>query len=419
MQQLTTDRGAVLRVMERAEAALRRSADGVAPHLPEMTPAEAAELEREIHAAREWAAVEEPRQMEITGELDELAPGGDYISHHPVIAQTQSAIERFADEAAAPALAPAAVAADQVPLDLVFDALLFRLRGQAPFIEHESVDDFRFELAPNATVVLVGDFGTAKRRAILVAQAIRAVAPDHVIHLGDIYPSGTPALARRHFVDVWTQHGPPGARYWAMNGNHEMAAGGIGYFQVVLPFCRQPASYFSLQNEHWKLIALDTAYREHDLHAPQKPWLHARLREGQSRNILLTHHQMFSAVDGRPDANRDRLPRTMREFVQTGRIFGWFWGHEHRFLSYARNAEVPYLARSLGHGGKRIKHVSGVARFPAPRVLHYWEVRRTDDPAHCLNGFAILRFDGAKVDITYADETGFEWNAEQWPDLPH
>lgn len=424
MQQLTTNRDAVLRVMKRTQDALDQQVAAGAPS-DEMTVAEAAELARELRQAREWAHAVEPFQMAETGEAEELQPDGDYISHHPVIALTQSAMERFADEAEeagapAEALKDLADAGDEVPPHLVIDALLFFLRTRPPFPTHQSLDDLRFELAPNATVVLVGDFGTAKPRAIRVAQAIRAVNPDHVIHLGDIYPSGTPELARRHFVDVWQAHGPKNARYWALNGNHEMAAKGIGYFNVVLPFCGQRASYFSLQNEHWKLIGLDSAYIDFDLHPAQKPWLHARLQEGSSRNILLTHHQMFSAVDGRPRENAKRLPRTMQEFVQTGRIFGWYWGHEHRFLSYAADPEFGgYLARAVGHGGKRIKYVSGVTDFPAPAVRHYWEVRRPDKPERCLNGFAILRFNGPQVDITYADEEGTEWNAERWPGQPH
>lgn len=418
MQQLTTNRDAVLRVMERTEAALEQQAAAPGEQPGVLTRAEAAELARELELARMWALTEEPRELELTGETDELAPDGDYISHHPVIALTQTAMERFADVAEESGAMEAA--ADEVPPHRVVDALLFRLRNRPPFPTHQSLNDFRFQLASNATVVVVGDFGTAKPRAIRVAQAIRAANPDHVIHLGDIYPSGTPELARRHFVDVWRAHGPQNARYWALNGNHEMAAKGIGYFDVVLPFCGQPASYFSLQNEHWKLIGLDSAYIDFDLHPAQKPWLHARLQEGESRNILLTHHQMFSAVDGRPQENAARLPRTMQEFVQTGRIFGWLWGHEHRFLSYAADpAFGGYLARALGHGGKRVKYVSGVKDFPSPPVRHYWQARRQDKPHRCLNGFAILRFNGANVDITYADETGFEWYPESWPNQPH
>jgi 3',5'-cyclic AMP phosphodiesterase CpdA len=419
MQKLTTDRGAVLRVMERTLATLEGRP---APHATAAAAApESARDDRLAERFRDalaWTRETEPREMVVTGEERELDPGADYISHHPLIAQVQAAMESFAD--ARGGAGPEE--ADEVPVDLVAAHAAVRLEGRPPFPTHQSLDDLVYELAPNATVVLVGDFGTAKPRAIRVAQAIRAVKPDHVIHLGDIYPSGTPELAQRHFIDVWRQHGPDPVRtkYWALNGNHEMAAEGTGYFADVLDFCGQRASYFSLQNSHWKLIGLDSAYRDHDLHPDQKPWLHARLEEGDSRNILLTHHQPFSAVDGRPHKNRERLLRTMQEFVQTGRIFGWYFGHEHRFLSYAADPEFGgYLARAVGHGGKSVDYVSGVKKYPSPRVKHYWEVPRPDRPSKCLNGFALLRFAGPTVTISYPDENGFEWYAEIWPDQPH
>lgn len=376
------------------------------------------ELAERIREALEWVRETEPHEMVVTGEERELEPGADYISHHPLVAQVQAAMELFAD--ARGAAGPEA--ADEVPVELVAEHAAVRLEEGPSFRSHETLDDLRFELKSKATVVLVGDFGTAKPRAIRVAQAIRAVEPDHVIHLGDIYPSGTPELARRHFIDVWTQHGPDPARtkYWALNGNHEMAARGTGYFADVLDFCGQRASYFSLQNAHWKLIGLDSAYLNHDLQPEQKPWLHARLQEGESRNILLTHHQMFSAIDGRVQENQAGLPTTMQEFVQTGRIFGWCWGHEHRFLSYAPEAEFGgYLARAIGHGGKSVDHVTGVKEYPSPRVIHYWDVLRPKEQDKCLNGFALLRFDGPTLTISYPDETGFEWHPEVWPDHPH
>jgi 3',5'-cyclic AMP phosphodiesterase CpdA len=249
MQKLTTDRGAVLRVMERTLATLegRQAADATEAAAALATARDDALAER-FREALAWTRDTEPDDMVVTGEERELDPGADYISHHPLIAQVQAAMELFAD--ARGGAGPGE--ADEVPVELVKEHAAVRLEGRPPFRTHQSLDDLRFELAPSATVVLVGDFGTAKPRAIRVAQAIRAAKPDHVIHLGDIYPSGTPEIARRHFIDVWRAHGPDPARtkYWAMNGNHEMAAEGTGYFADVLDFCGQRTSYFSLQNEH-------------------------------------------------------------------------------------------------------------------------------------------------------------------------
>jgi len=51
-----------------------------------------------------------------------------------------------------------------------------------------------------------------------------------------------------------------------MDGNHEMYARGMAYFDVFLPRLGlaggtpQQASFFCLENDHWRFIALDTGY---------------------------------------------------------------------------------------------------------------------------------------------------------------
>jgi hypothetical protein len=39
-----------------------------------------------------------------------------------------------------------------------------------------------------------------------------------------------------------------------------MYSGGEAYFNVVLKAFGQPQPFFCLENEHWRLIGLDTAY---------------------------------------------------------------------------------------------------------------------------------------------------------------
>ncbi len=395
-------------VQAAAEAYDARSRGAEVPTLESFSADVAGRIAHKLREALEWARTTVEEQL--TGESDDLEGmgDGDYVSHHPVIALAQTAMEE----------APLAHEIRSIGQHI----LEFQLTpGPDLFVAHQSLDDFRFPLAAKCTVVLVGDWGTGKDRAKRVADVIRQVDPDHVIHLGDIYPSGTPARARKHFVDVWNQHGPKRAKYWAMNGNHEMNAKGVGYFGTVLPFCSQQASYFSLENAHWKLIALDTAYQARDLEPRQAPWLDARLKDGGARNILLTHHQMFSAVDPRPPTDHAKLIQAMQPFVASGRIFGWFWGHEHWMLSYARDpAFGGYLARAIGHGGKRIKDVAGQHNGHAPAVRHYWNRPHPTVPGRCLNGFAVLRFDGPQLVISYPDETGpLDLFTEIWPDQPH
>lgn len=406
-------RETVLDAARRAADAFQARATGAAvtgiEHVPEHEAGEVAGL---LRGALEWARTHE-QQEHAAGETLEGEGDGDYASHNPVLALTQAALS---DELPQPM-----GAAPPLPLRAIRENLRFQ-SGEANvdrFIKHEKLADFVYPLAERCTVVLVGDWGTGKKRARNVADRIREFNPDHVIHMGDIYPSGTVEMTQKHFIDVWEDHGPSNAKYWSLIGNHDMDAKGAGFFGLVLTYCQdQEASYFSLENEHWKLIGLDTAFREYDLEPRQFDWLDARLNDGGARNILLTHHQTFSAVDPRP--RNKPLKSTMKRFVDTGRIFGWFWGHEHWMLSYARDANVPFLARAVGHGGKRILNVEDQHNGHAPPVRQYWRQRHQTIDGRSLNGFVVMQFDGPNITIVYPDETGeVGVPPEVWPDSPH
>ena len=106
-------------------------------------------------------------------------------------------------------------------------------------------------------------------------RCIEAWRPHYSIHLGDVYYVGDPAEVGANFLGI------PNPRYqfapckwplgsegaFALNGNHEMYALGYGYFDHILPKLGvrgsphgQRASYFCLENDHWRIIALDTSY---------------------------------------------------------------------------------------------------------------------------------------------------------------
>lgn len=405
MNSIATNRGIVLDTVARAADDFTARGTGAAVQgLEEISPEVAALLAKELRRAHDWALSPEGRHEEE----DELVGEDDYVSHDPSISLVQAAMDEHADQGGGEG---------KSLLHLIGDMLGIRTRNKLGFQATGSVHD----LPAQCRVVLVGDWGTAKPRAREVARAIAATRPDHIIHLGDIYPSGTRTRARKRFLDVWKDEVPPGPKLWAMNGNHEMNAGGIGYFQVVLPALGQQASFFCLRNEHWKLIALDSAYDDFDLHSGQMPWLMQQLGNGPGNNILMTHHQMFSVVDTRPFKNSHKLMTTMQPVVETERIFGWFWGHEHRCLAYAREIEWGnYHARAIGHGGKRIRMVRDEDIQPTlgPRLLRRWNVEHPDKPGRAMNGFALLHFNGASLTIDYIDQTGVTRDSETWPDRP-
>jgi len=214
-------------------------------------------------------------------------------------------------------------------------------------------------------VAIASDWATGLYGAPVIAKTMSRMGAerpfDLLLHLGDVYYSGTRTEAKERFVDMW----PFGAglRNRALNGNHDMYAGGFGYFDTVLRSCEQDASYFALQNEHWLLVGLDTAYVEHDIDSTQVAWLKLVCEKaGSGRKVVLfSHHQPFSRLSGQGPHLRDAL----RDLLGTRRITAWYWGHEHQCVIYDQHERWGVHGRCLGNGG-----------IPEPRPAQVREAER-------------------------------------------
>ena len=131
-----------------------------------------------------------------------------------------------------------------------------------------NLNDFR--------MALLGDWGTGRYGAPVSANSIEndQKGYDVLIHLGDVYYSGDDDEVKKQFLGFWPRSPKkPNAVNRACNSNHEMYTGGKAYFKHTLPQFAQKASYFALQNDHWILCGLDTAYADKDLAKDQAAWL--------------------------------------------------------------------------------------------------------------------------------------------------
>jgi hypothetical protein len=283
-------------------------------------------------------------------------------------------------------------------------------------------EDSTPDVIPNtARVAIVGDWGTGLYGAPKSAETIEndpepiAVA----MHLGDVYYSGTEREVRSRFLDLWPRRRKDSTINRALNGNHEMYAGGYGYFDTILrdPDFNQKSSYFALQNDHWTLIGLDTSHlgyeRDHDLDAKQVEWVNDVAAQAEDRRIVLfSHHQLFSTLDSQGTKLRAKLA----SILQKGQVFAWYWGHEHRCILYDRN-ELGMYGRCVGHSGIPYirsemlyqpivgqtlpymwRQFPATENAPAARFLdgpNLWVKDRENDFAP--NGHLILEFDGPSL----------------------
>lgn len=203
-------------------------------------------------------------------------------------------------------------------------------------------------MADTVRIGILGDWGTGLYGAPICKRSIENDSNGFqiLLHLGDVYYSGTEKEVRENFLRHWPR--VPGSVSRACNSNHEMYSGGYGYFDVTLPDFGQSSSCFAFQNGHWLLVGLDSGYKDHDLAENQVPWLEGLIESAGSRKVVLfCHHQPFSLME----SQGTKLVNKLQSLLINQKIFAWYWGHEHRCVLYDRHPLWRLHGRCIGHSG--------------------------------------------------------------------
>jgi hypothetical protein len=271
-------------------------------------------------------------------------------------------------------------------------------------------------IANRARLVIVGDWGSGIQRALKVKKRMEKAVEDgkaerrqvHVIHLGDVYYSGWKSEYEKRFLEPWpVARGVKDVGSFTLNGNHDMYSGGHGYFGTCLAdprFARQGrSSFFALRNACWQFLALDTSYNDQALYGDQVNWTMRQLQENPHlKTVLLSHHQLFSAYERAAPG----IAVQLKSVLKTGRIDGWFWGHEHRCLVYDAAEDVAF-ASCVGHGGIPEYLVADEGdRLPKPLVYDYRKVWGDGSEPWDMFGFVCVDLDDESCKLTYVDEDG-------------
>ncbi|MFK8165376.1 MAG: metallophosphoesterase [Lewinella sp.] len=259
------------------------------------------------------------------------------------------------------------------------------------------VADFGVIQIPNdAKVAILGDFATGLNDATtLLIAMLRDLQPDFIVHLGDIYYSGSEQECKTYVATFDYAFSVTGRKVpvFSLPGNHDYYSGGWGFFKSVLemnakngfPQYAQPASYFCLrtENANWQLLGMDTGYNSvhnyqvtklgGNLEAAYAPWLEFdeaawhqnKLTNFPGRTILMSHHQLFSSDavinDGdrvvyQQGTNVDALTYLNGNLLQVfkdylPKVAAWFWGHEHTLNIFKDNQAGLSKARLVGNSG--------------------------------------------------------------------
>ena len=266
----------------------------------------------------------------------------------------------------------------------------YKLSGNKPvYRKPANNDDFVYPLPAGQdetlTIGLIADWGSGEKVAELVFEEMCLHKPEAIIHLGDVYYSGTAKEQAENFTDIVNRirEDYPCALY-NLPGNHDYYAGGAAFYDE-LPRLNQPpaapagtpqqeASFFCLRNDHWQIHGLDTGYHDHDYfkHAvdntrkllqgigpdhetyltdEELAWHQDKLNtKGNRRVIFLSHHQLFSAYGkiGKAYVN-NHLREQFNDALQNQEIDAWFWGHEHTLQIYGSHLGLD-KGRCIGYG---------------------------------------------------------------------
>jgi hypothetical protein len=306
-------------------------------------------------------------------------------------------------------------------------------RKPVPYVRAAIVGPKTIEIKANARVALMGDWGTGASPAIDVLQYMAGDSPDVVVHLGDIYYSGTPEECRSNFVNpinaVLRKDKP--FPVYSLSGNHDMYCGGLGFYSLIAqlnatPFT-QPASFFCLRSadEKWQLLAMDTGLHDDNpgtvaaavtyLEEDELAWHCDRISEFSGRTILLSHHQLFSAFSpiGAPDSEGKRsavnpqLLKAFKQMTKTKEIAAWFWGHEHTLSVYNSFAGLE-RGRCLGHGAVPVSVIDEIYKPLAdldntPSMIDQSKLGTTGGVYN--HGYALLSLEGNSCRADYYQAT--------------
>jgi Calcineurin-like phosphoesterase len=312
------------------------------------------------------------------------------------------------------------------------DGILEHFKPKAKF-KVATAAKSQIQLPDICRVALLADWGADNDHAKRLGDLAIARGADIVIHLGDIYYSGSQEECET-FLKNWplrdAQGNPAAGKSFALNGNHEMYSLGRYYFTTVLDGLGQEASYFTLSNNWWQIQGLDTAYVPFSISGgttdtnmkPQWDWLLNSIQSNPGKkNIFLSHNQPVSAHLPEFEASYP-LNLEYRQLLQATNsraIFAWFFGHEHRCTIYD-DTKTDFKARLIGNGSiphhpqeevESDKDETNTACTPFVAVN---KVALDNGPV-AISTFALLSLDKGTCSVEYINEDGTPfYQTEHW-----
>jgi hypothetical protein len=282
-----------------------------------------------------------------------------------------------------------------------------------------------FLLPDTAKVAIIGDWGTGMDdSAQLLLRIMEDHSPDAIIHLGDIYYSGTTEECALNFSDVFDNVFAKTGKtvpVFTIPGNHDYYAGGAPFYQMLdndlnktNKTWKQEASYFCLRTESgkWQILGMDTGVNDYDpiiQYAPtlkdsEIEWHQDKLKDPNVNTILLSHHQFFSANSAIRNSSTPWINEYLKKIFQPyfrEQIPVWYWGHEHNFAVFENGQFGLERGRLVGASAfeEQVSEDPYKSNYPNIKYLdpNNFQLGMTD--GYFNHNFAILDFGASSEGI--------------------
>ncbi len=287
-----------------------------------------------------------------------------------------------------------------------------------------------FKLPNDAKVAILGDWGTGMSDAShMLETLLKEHKPDAIIHLGDIYYSGTANECALNFYDVfYNAFKNYGKRLpvFTIPGNHDYYAFGYDYYEMVkglnsyLPSAVQDASYFCLRTEDntWQFLGMDTGhdsanpadelntyYAGPNLEQSEIYWHKDKLDKFPGSTILLSHHQLFTGnakING--SLSKFGSYRYLNKYLLDifrpylgNKVAAWLWGHEHNQVIFKDGLFGLPKGRLVGASAYEETVGEDPYKLNNPSVPFNNGIKLGNENGYFNHGYAILDFSKRKA----------------------
>jgi hypothetical protein len=209
--------------------------------------------------------------------------------------------------------------------------------------------------------VVFGDSGKGTKAQFQVAAQMAALAPDFMVHTGDIvYPDGSRGRYRKRFFDPYRDL-LPGRAFWPCLGNHDVSLPGAEAYHEIFELPENGPPDQPAEQNYWfdysqaRFVVLNSNLPEAELAASVAPWLAQALKDAPPWRFAVFHHPPYTAGSHKPSV---AIQRAIVPVLEAAGIDMVFNGHDHMY-----QRTEPLLA---GRPAAAAAAAGDAAGLPAP-----------------------------------------------------